>query len=119
MNSVAKFRIFAYLLSAPRALKKTIVIFVDSFLCCISTWLAFCLRLEDWVQINPSMILAAIFSILLVVPIFIRFGLYRAIFRYSGWLATISLIKAISVYAALYILTITIIGVGGVPGRLA
>lgn len=115
MNSISKFRFFAHLLSAPRVFKKAIVIFVDSFLCFIATWLAFCLRLEDWVGINPSMILAAIISVMLVVPIFIKFGLYRAIFRYSGWLATISLIQAISVYAALYILGMTLIGVGGVP----
>ena len=48
-------------------------------------------------------------------PIFVIHGLYRAIYRYTGWFASIALIRALSIYAVIYILVFTIIHIEVVP----
>lgn len=48
-------------------------------------------------------------------PIFIVSGLYRAIFRYSGWPALLAVARAVGVYGLLYAAVFAAIGVPGVP----
>lgn len=102
-------------ISLPRWAKKTIVLCLDIALCFAAAWLAFCLRFDDVVGISETIILAGGVSAVLIIPIFIALGLYRAIFRFSGWYATMSLIKAVSFYAFVYALIFLVFGVSGVP----
>lgn len=110
VNNTAKL-----LVLLPRGIKKLIVLALDVCLCLLTTWLAFSLRFDDLVPLSPALSLAAWVSVLLAVPVFIHLGMYRAIFRFSGWFATLSLVKATSLYALLYGLPFLIIGVEGVP----
>ncbi len=103
------------LLKLPRFAKKLIVFSLDTSLCVVTTWLAFCLRFDDGVAFSGAVLIASSASILIALPIFIKMGLYRAIFRFSGWFATLSLVRAISLYALLYAVPFLIIGVDGVP----
>ena len=103
------------LLSLPRYMKITIVICVDISLCIFSAWLAFYLRLGEFLALSEVSITPVFISILLAVPIFIAFGLYRAIFRYSGWPALSTVGIAISLYGLLYASIFTAIGIPGVP----
>ena len=68
----------------PRYAKKIMVIFIDVGLCIICTWLAFYLRLEQFIKINDITTLAVGISILLAIPIFWLMGLYKTIFRFAG-----------------------------------
>ncbi|MBU6370441.1 MAG: polysaccharide biosynthesis protein, partial [Burkholderiales bacterium] len=54
-------------------------------------------------------------SIGLAIPIFVISGLYRAIFRYSGWPALLAVAQAIGIYGLLYASVFTAMGVSGVP----
>ena len=54
-------------------------------------------------------------SIAIALPIFIVSGLYRAIFRYSGWPALLAVARAVVIYGLLYASVFTAIGVAGVP----
>lgn len=54
-------------------------------------------------------------SIAIALPIFVVSGLYRAIFRYSGWPALITVARAVGVYGLLYASIFTAIGVKEVP----
>lgn len=105
-------------LSLPRVMKRSIALFVDVMLCAVSVWLAFYLRLGEWGDLfvlgwNP---LAALgLSIVISTPIFILSGLYRTIFRYSGLPVLLILIKAISIYGAIYAIVVTGFGIDGVP----
>lgn len=103
------------LLKLSRPVKKAIIIFLDICIMVCVTWLAFSLRLEK--LIGPSLPLAksVIGSILISIPIFIRHGLYRAVFRYSGWLTIRSLIIALSIYFSIYFLIFTVIGIEDIP----
>lgn len=103
------------LIALPRWAKKVVVLLLDMALCLIATWMAFILRFDEFVVLSEQLIWAMTASVFIALPIFVVLGLYRAIYRYTGWFATITLIRALSIYAAIYILVFTIIRVEGVP----
>ncbi len=103
------------LIALPRWVKKVVVLLLDMALCLIATWVAFCLRFDEFVGLSEPLLWAMAASILIGLPIFVVQGLYRAIYRYTGWFATVALIRALSIYAAIYILVFMIIRVEGVP----
>ena len=86
------------LLAWPRFGKQAAVILLDVALAIIATWLAFSLRLDTphW----PSGLQWRVYVLapLLAVPVFIRFGLYRAIFRYTGLTALLTIAQAVVLY---------------------
>ena len=105
-------------LDIPRGLKRGIVLLLDIVLCALAVWVAFYLRLGEWVSYgNTSWHLeyALAISILLSIPIFIFSGFYRAIFRYSGWVAFKTIINSSAIYGVIYALIFTFYGVSGVP----
>lgn len=107
------------ILALPRMAKRVVVLAVDASLCILTVWLAYYLRLGDWVVLwdntewQPQW--AVLASLAFALPIFVVTGFYRAIFRYSGWPALMTVTKAIFVYALLYAAIFTAIGVSGVP----
>lgn len=86
------------ILHLSRIVKQGIVAIVDVLMSIVATWCAFSLRLDvlhwpdgyQWhvYQLAP----------LLALPVFIRMGLYRAIFRYTGMSAMMTIVKAVAVY---------------------
>lgn len=113
-----------FILGWPRWFKRAIALILDIVLCILTTWVAFYLRLGVWVtiwgeQLTPDLLakpaIATVAAIVISLPIFIFFGLYRVIFRYSGWPALLAIARAISLYGLIYIAIFTIVGVQGVP----
>ncbi len=102
-------------LSLSRTSKRLIVLVVDICLCVLTVYLAFYLRLGEWVTITPELKIAIFISLVFAVPTFISFGLYRAIFRYSGWPALLTVVKASFVYGILYATTILFGRFEGIP----
>jgi len=102
-------------LSLPRWAKRSVVLVVDTGLCIFTVWLAFYLRLGEIITLQGNALAAAIVSIGIGIPIFIASGLYRAIFRYSGWPALMAVARAIAIYGILYASLFTAIGVQNVP----
>ena len=102
-------------LALPRAAKRVIVLAVDISFCVLSVWLAYYLRLGEFIPLAGRPMLAAGASVLLAIPLFIVSGLYRAIFRYSGLPAIVSLVRAIGVYGLMYAAIFTAIGFDGIP----
>ncbi len=103
-------------LALPRNIKRIIAILVDIGLCVFTVWLAYYLRLGEFVSLsNNNGFIAIALSIGIALPIFAILGFYRAIFRYSGWPALLTVAKAIGLYGLLYASIITVIGVAGVP----
>jgi FlaA1/EpsC-like NDP-sugar epimerase len=108
-------RFISPVLTLPRIAKVFLVIAVDISSCVLATWLAFYLRLGEFVSLVNEPLWAVLVSLVLVIPIFIATGLYRAIFRYSGLPAIASLTRAVAVYGLLFAALFTAIGVPGVP----
>ena len=67
------------IINLPRYAKRIIAIITDLGLCILCTWLAFFLRLEQFIQINDITILAVLISISLAIPIFWLMGLYKTL----------------------------------------
>lgn len=114
------FRKFAnVVLTYPRFWKRVIAVLSDALLCVLTVYFAFYLRLGYWVLFSSDYIYACfwatITSLAFAFPAFIYFGLYHAIFRYSGLPALLAISKAVSLYGLAYALIYTVIGFAGVP----
>jgi len=103
------------IINLPRYTKRIIAILIDVGICIICTWLAFFLRLEEFVKINNVTTLAVQISILLAIPIFWLMGLYKTIFRFQGSSIIFSVFVASFAYALLYFAVIGIYGIQGIP----
>ncbi|RDV01463.1 polysaccharide biosynthesis protein [Sphingorhabdus pulchriflava] len=103
------------LLELPRVQKRTIAISVDILLCLFTVALAYRLRLDAWIYPIGNQWLSYVTAVVLAIPIFVRFGLYRAIFRYVGWYALSAVTLACLLYGAVYALIFSVIGVTLVP----
>jgi FlaA1/EpsC-like NDP-sugar epimerase len=104
-----------FLLSQPRFIKRTIVIFLDVAICVFTVWLSFGLRLDEWYFLETPQWRAFIASIAFSIPLFFSFGLYQAIFRYVGSAALSSMAKIFISYTCLYFCLITLVGIEGIP----
>jgi FlaA1/EpsC-like NDP-sugar epimerase len=109
------FKLAVPILALPRAAKRFVALSVDLGLCVLTVWLAFYLRLGEFVAMSGTALWAVAAAVGIALPIFVVSGLYRAIFRYSGWPALLAVARAVSIYGLLYASIFTAIGVAGVP----
>jgi FlaA1/EpsC-like NDP-sugar epimerase len=109
------FRLAIPVLGLPRLAKRIVVLLLDLSLCVLTVWLAYYLRLGEFVSLSGNALIAIGVSICLALPIFIISGLYRAIFRYSGWPALLTVTHAVAIYGLLYASIFTAIGIQDVP----
>ena len=112
-------RLARRIISIPRYAKQLLVFSVDTFLCLLSVWASFYLRLGEFqafsiVSSAPALI-TSVASVALAVPIFVISGLYRAIFRYSGMPAMMTMARAVLIYGIFFSSIFTFVGVQGVP----
>lgn len=105
-------------LGLPRAAKRFLAFSIDLALCVLTVWLAYYLRLGEFVALSGDAFLPVAASIGISMPIFMILGLYRSVFRYSGWPALLAIARAVSIYGLLYSSIFTAIGVTGVPRTL-
>jgi FlaA1/EpsC-like NDP-sugar epimerase len=103
------------ILGLPRAAKRIVALLVDASLCVLAVWLAYYLRLGEFVALTGNALLAIGASIAIALPVFIVSGLYRAIFRYSGWPALVTVARAVAIYGLLYAALFTAVGFPEVP----
>ncbi|MNJ32965.1 UDP-N-acetyl-alpha-D-glucosamine C6 dehydratase [compost metagenome] len=96
------------LLGMPRRYKRALQVITDVVLVWLALWLAFAVRLGYDEMNNPlkgHLWLFASASVV-AIPIFIRFGMYRAVMRYFGNDALIAIIKAVSLSALILALVV-------------
>ena len=103
----------------PRAAKGSVVVALDVVLALCATWIAFTLRLDQlhWPKDDQWLIYGL--TPVLAVPVFVKFGLYRAIFRYSGSSALFATTKAVFVYALVLLVILLWRAWPGVPRSIA
>ena len=105
----------------PRAAKRVVVVGMDVGLSLLAMWLAFTLRLDALHR--PSDAQWAVYAVapLLSIPVFVRFGLYNAIFRYTGLEALLTLAKATALYGLMLLVALALMqraGLSVVPRSL-
>lgn len=103
------------ILALPRPAKRAIAVALDAFLCAVTVWMAFSLRLDEWATLAGVQWFAVLGSLGLAIPIFLKSGLYRAIFRYTGWSALVAIARAVSIYGGLYAAIFTLFSIDGIP----
>ncbi|MFZ2295689.1 MAG: polysaccharide biosynthesis protein, partial [Polaromonas sp.] len=110
--------IAAPLLALPRPAKRLVVVALDLILILVSVWMAFYLRIDQVGLPQAQQKYVYLLAPLLAIPIFVRFGLYRAIFRYTGMAALAATAKAVGVYALLFFVALVWFKWEGVPRSL-
>lgn len=99
----------------PRWAKRIIVVLTDASLCVFSVWIAYFLRLSEWVPLYGAPGIATVGSLLIALPIFGIMGIYRPVFRYSEGTMPNHMLLAAIVYALLYAAVFTAWSFPGVP----
>jgi FlaA1/EpsC-like NDP-sugar epimerase len=101
--------------SLSRISKRGLAIITDIFLCVFTLWLAFYLRLEEFVLFKDIGLTPILLTILLTIPIFWLTGLYKTLFRYAGLsiFSTISL--SVFIYGLIFFSIISIYGIKDIP----
>lgn len=102
-------------LALPRSLKRLVVMAVDISLCLFTVWFAYFLRLDYFVTLSDRAFWPGLASVVIAIPIFISFGLYRAIFRYVGLAAFVTIFKAVALYGLIFATLFTVISFGDIP----
>ncbi|WP_371877832.1 polysaccharide biosynthesis protein [Pseudomonas chlororaphis] len=93
----------AFLLGLSRRKKRLIQVSCDVLLVWLALWMAFVVRLGIDDLVNPLEEHRWLFisAPIVAIPLFVRFGMYRAVMRYFGNDALIAIIKAVSLSALL------------------
>ncbi|MBT4300766.1 MAG: polysaccharide biosynthesis protein [Gammaproteobacteria bacterium] len=109
--------IISRLISLPRFTKKLLLMFADTILLVLALWFSFSLRLGELfiIDISDRLIWLSAAAPIIAIPLFIRFGLYRAIIRYLGMRAAWPVVQAVALYAVLWGLLALLSGVPGIP----
>ena len=76
---------------------------------------AFSVRLGYWYFPGSDLIWIVFGAPAIAIPIFIRFGLYRAVIRYIGFKALWAVVQAVSLYALIWGLVGFMMAVDGIP----
>jgi len=99
----------------PRSAKRLIILSVDLVLLPFALWASFSLRYGELYVPRGDIIYLYLAVPVIAIPIFIRFGLYRAIIRYIGFLAMWSVVKAVSLYTLVWGVLVLLSAISVVP----
>lgn len=89
------------LLALPRSQKRLLQLLADTVLIWLALWLAFVIRLDSLTAAQPFSGHAWLFiaAPLVSLPLFIRFGMYRAVLRYIGAQALMTIVRVVTLSA--------------------
>jgi len=79
-----------------------IILLIDSMALICTLLIAFSLRFGTWYWPENDLVWVILGAPIIAIPIFVRFGLYRAIIRYIGFKALWSVVQAVSLYALVW-----------------
>ena len=103
------------LLSLSRIQKQLIILFVDSVFLVLILLASFSIRLGYWYFPESDLIWLIFGTPIIAIPIFVFFGLYRAVIRYIEIKALFVVIKAVSMYALMWGVVGLMMAVDGIP----
>jgi len=102
-------------LNLSRTSKQVIMLVADSVLLVIMLLASFSVRLGYWYWPEDDLLWSILGAPIIAIPIFIRFGLYRAVIRYINFRALWVVVQAVSLYALVWGLIGFIAAVDGIP----
>jgi FlaA1/EpsC-like NDP-sugar epimerase len=90
------------LLELPRWVKQFAAMLIDVVCALLATWLAFSLRLDEWHTLIAEQKMAYILAVALSIPIFLQYGVYKTVLRFTGAHTLALMSKAVGIYGVLY-----------------
>ena len=104
-----------WFLSLSRVVKRLIMLSVDVLLIVVILIGSFSMRLGEWYWPQGDLLYLIFLAPFVAIPIFIKFGLYRAIVRYIGFKALWTIVQAVSLYALVWGIIVLLSSIEGVP----
>ncbi len=103
------------LLDLTRKSKQTIMVMADAAFMPLALWAAVALRLGDWWPKTDELYWLLLLTPFVVVPVFVKAGLYRAVVRYMTDQMIFTVIKAVSLSVLLLVTISTLFNLLVVP----
>lgn len=103
-------RLVQWFLLRPRTTKRIFSMGIDYFVVMLALWLAFSLRLSTLYVPPVTQWWLFLLAPFIAIPIFIKFGLYRAIIRYIGLDALWTIFKAIGLFTVIFATVVVLAG---------
>ncbi len=88
---------------------------VDSVVLVSILLASFSIRLGYWYLPHSDLVWVIFGAPIIAIPIFVRFGLYRAVIRYIGFKALWTVVQAVSLYALIWGVIGFMVAVDGIP----
>lgn len=107
-------RFRASVLALPRRYKQAILVASDFAILSVALWASFCLRYDNWYfPITLDQWAAIISAPLVTIPVFIRFGLYRAIVRYLPERSMWTILRAMVIATIIWVVVVFLSQIAG------
>ncbi len=103
------------IINLSRRIKQLILMFIDSLLIILVLLVSFSIRLGYFYFPGGDLIWVIFGAPFIAIPIFVRFGLYRAIIRYIGFKAIWSAVQASTSYALIWSVLGVLVAIEGLP----
>ena len=103
------------LVNLSRINKQLIMFLVDSVVLVSILLASFSIRLGYWYLPHSDLVWVIFGAPIIAIPIFVRFGLYRAVIRYIGFKALWTVVQAVSLYALIWGVIGFMVAVDGIP----
>ena len=103
------------LINLTRFHKQLVLLLFDSISLVVILLVSFSIRLGLFYLPEGDLLWAILAAPIVAIPIFIRFGLYRAVIRYIGFKALWSIIQAVTLYAMLWSMISIMASIDGIP----
>ena len=103
------------LINLSRFQKQLVLLVFDSVVLVAILLTSFSIRLGYLYVPGSDLVWVVLASPFIAIPVFVRFGLYRAVIRYIGFKALWSIVQAVSLYALLWSLIGFMASVDGIP----
>lgn len=104
-----------WFLGLDRPSKRLFLLGVDFFMAPALLWAAFSIRLDVMYVPPAHQLWIFVVAPLISTPIFIKFGLYRAIMRYIGFKALWSVVQSVVLYVLIWSILVILAKVDGIP----
>ena len=99
-----------WFLSRPRHTKRVISIATDFVAVVFALWLSFSLRLGEIYSPPAQQLWLFLAAPIIAVPVFIKFGLYRAVIRYIGMDALWAIARAVMLFTLIFAVLVLLAG---------
>ena len=109
------YRVLDLIVNMSRINKQLIMLFIDFVLLILILLASFSIRLGFWYFPESDLIWVIFGAPVIAIPIFIQFGLYKAVIRYIDFNSLWSLTHAVSLYALLWGIVGFMAAVDGIP----